>query len=360
MGMHIREANKAYERWLSQRLPLLPADLNLKHQRMAEGAFEFLRATFYRWAQVWPRVCPELAGAPAVLGVGDLHVENFGTWRDSEGRLVWGVNDFDEACRLPYPNDLVRLAVSAELAVRQNRLSCELNGICKTLLDGYCEALNSGGKPIVLAEHHPWLRDLANSKLREPFRYWQKLKAWPVCKSVPREVKDLLRRALPEAGLPFRVVHRQAGLGSLGRRRFTALAYWRGGLVAREVKELVASAWVWEKSKGPKGRIVYDEIIGKAVRMADPCLALRGRWLIRRLAPDCSRIELASLPKAGEELKLLHAMGWETANIHLAHGAAVRGVRKDLSRRNPKWLREAAGTMTKAVVADWKEWRGGR
>jgi hypothetical protein len=358
--MHIREATKAYERWLGQRLPLLPADLSIKHRRMAEGAFEFLRATFYRWAQVWPKVCPELARAPAVLGVGDLHVENFGTWRDSEGRLVWGVNDFDEACRLPYPNDLVRLAVSAELAVQENRLSCELNGICKGLLDGYCDCLNSGGKPIVLAEHHVWLRDLANSKLREPVGYWKKLSGWPACKTVPREVKELLRRALPEPGLPFRVVHRQAGLGSLGRRRFTALAYWHGGLVAREAKELLPSAWIWENSVRPKGRILYDEIICKAVRMADPCLALRGRWLIRRLAPDCSRIELASLPKAGEELKLLHAMGWETGNIHLAHGAAEREVRKDLNRRNPKWLREAALAMTKAVVVDWKEWRGGR
>jgi len=36
-----------------------------------------------------------------VLAVGDLHVENFGTWRDAEGRLIWGVNDFDEAWRLP-------------------------------------------------------------------------------------------------------------------------------------------------------------------------------------------------------------------------------------------------------------------
>ena len=45
-------------------------------------------------------------------GVGDLHVENFGTWRDVEGRLVWGVNDFDEAYALPYTNDLVRLVAS--------------------------------------------------------------------------------------------------------------------------------------------------------------------------------------------------------------------------------------------------------
>jgi uncharacterized protein (DUF2252 family) len=53
--------------------------------------------------QAWPEVCPDLAKAPKVLAVGDLHVENFGTWRDVEGRLVWGINDFDEAAALLTP-----------------------------------------------------------------------------------------------------------------------------------------------------------------------------------------------------------------------------------------------------------------
>ena len=102
--------------WPSK-LTIVPADLALKHTRMAEDLFQFLRATFYRWMQVWPQVCPDLARAPRVLAVGDLHVENFGTWRDKEGRLIWGVNDFDEAYPMPYTNDLVRLAVSAHLAI---------------------------------------------------------------------------------------------------------------------------------------------------------------------------------------------------------------------------------------------------
>ena len=80
---------------------------------MAQDALSFLCATFYRWAQLFPALCAKLARAPKVLGIGDLHVENYGTWRDAEGRLVWGINDFDEACPLPYTNDLVRLATSA-------------------------------------------------------------------------------------------------------------------------------------------------------------------------------------------------------------------------------------------------------
>src|SRR5438132_8131685 len=107
---HIGECTKNYEAWLASHVPLIPRDVNLKHARMKEALFPFLRATYYRWAEVWPGVCPDLASAPEALSVGDLHVENFGTWRDTDGRLIWGVNDFDEASWLPYPNDLLRLA----------------------------------------------------------------------------------------------------------------------------------------------------------------------------------------------------------------------------------------------------------
>jgi len=355
--MDIIKATKAYEAWLRERIPLLDADLRLKHQRMAQSPFPFLRATFYRWVQLWPQVCPELANAPAVLGVGDLHFENFGTWRDSEGRLIWGVNDFDEVAPIPYANDLVRLAVSAKLAIRENHVSCDPTDACNAILAGYREGFGKGGAPFVLAEQHGWLRDLATGELRDPAVYWQKFKQLPTAQAgLPTAVKTALNQALPEVRLPFRVVHRQAGLGSLGRRRFTTLAEWRGGWIAREAKELVSSAWHWEtKSRGGTG-ILYQRAIGQAVRVPDPFVGVNGQWLIRRLAPDCSRIELGSLPKTRDELKLLHAMGWETANIHVGTKAAVGRVLKDLNQRPGKWLRRAAEAMAKATLEDWKRW----
>jgi hypothetical protein len=355
--MDIIKATKAYEAWLRERIPLLDADLCLKHQRMAQSAFSFLRATFYRWVQLWPQVCPEFATAPAVLGVGDIHVENFGSWRDSEGRLIWGVNDFDEVASVPYPNDLVRLAVSAKLAIRENHLSCDPADACDAILAGYREGFGKGGAPFVLAEQHRWLRDLATGELRDPVLYWQKFNQLPTVRAgLPAPVKAALNQALPEVRLSFRVVHRQAGLGSLGRRRFTALAEWRGGWIAREAKELVVSVWHWEKNSQEDSDILYQRAIGQAVRVPDPFVGVNGQWLIRRLAPDCSRIELGSLPKTRQELKLLHAMGWETANIHLGTKAAVSRVLKDLNQRPGKWLRRAADAMAKATLEDWKGW----
>ena len=95
--MNVVKATRQFEDWLGHRTNLVKKDLRLKHSEMMEAVFPFLRATYYRWAQIWPEVCADLAKGPHVLAVGDLHVENFGTWRDMEGRLIWGVNDFDEA-----------------------------------------------------------------------------------------------------------------------------------------------------------------------------------------------------------------------------------------------------------------------
>ena len=91
---------------------------------MSESAFPFLRATFYRWVEQWPSVCLMLArrDQDVLLAVGDCIVENFGVWLDAQQRLVWGVNDFDDACELPFTSDLVRLATSVMLAAESRGL----------------------------------------------------------------------------------------------------------------------------------------------------------------------------------------------------------------------------------------------
>jgi len=353
----IAEATRNYEAWLAQRVPLLGRDIELKHRRMAGDLFSFLRATFYRWAQVWPDVCSDLCGAPQVLGVGDLHVENFGTWRDAEGRLIWGVNDFDESVGLEYTNDLVRLCTSALTAIDESRLALSGRRACEAVLEGYIESLRAGGGAAVLAERHRWLRDLAVARLKDQRIYWDRLRSLrTVSGRVDSGVRRLLEHALPERRLDFRVVHRQAGLGSLGRQRFTALAQWRGGTIAREVKPLTVSAWLWGRN-APEVAPRYAELLARAVRVPDPFLQVRVGWLVRRLAPDCSRIELVSLPQGRDERKLLWMMGWETANIHLGSRAQRRAILRDLGRRKAGWLTKAAERMCEVTALDWRRWK---
>src|SRR6478672_8204651 len=123
---------------------------------MAENAFMFFRATCFRFARLLPLILPELSGVPVVPSVGDAHIENWGTWRDGEGRLVWGVNDFDDAADLPFAYDLVRLATSARLApgvpgTRRKRVD--------SILAGYRSGLDYL-RPTFADDERPWLHAL--------------------------------------------------------------------------------------------------------------------------------------------------------------------------------------------------------
>jgi hypothetical protein len=356
--MNIVKATRRYETWLGQHTTLVRPDLRLKHQRMADSPFPFFRATFYRWMQVWPEVCPDLAKAPRVLAVGDLHVENFGTWRDVEGRLVWGINDFDEAGNMPYTIDLVRLATSALLASTEGHLRLETKDACAALLDGYHESLVESGRPFVLEEEHKWLRLIALNELRDPVHFWAKMDALPkIPGKLPRKLRESLDRLMPEPGIEYRTVRRVAGLGSLGHVRVVAIAQCHGGRIAREAKALTPSAIHWASGKTGRTEIMYQTILDRAVRDPDPFVRLRGSWILRRLSPHCSRIELAVLPSNRDEIRLLFAMGWETANIHLGTSGARRTISRHLDQLKPVQLLAAAKEMAKAVTKDWHAWK---
>src|SRR3984957_3542718 len=120
--MDILTATKDFEKGVGRRTHVVKSQFSDKHKQMAENPVQFLRGTFYRWTQFFPVICPELRKAPAVLSVGDLHIASFGTWRDGFGRLIWGIDDFDEAYPLPYANDLVRLGVSAALDASEGEI----------------------------------------------------------------------------------------------------------------------------------------------------------------------------------------------------------------------------------------------
>ena len=350
--MNIVKSTARYENWLARHLRLIPEDLEKKHEAMRSAVFPFMRATYYRWAQVWAEHCPAEARAPKALAVGDLHVENFGTWRDIEGRLIWGINDFDEAEEMPYTNDLIRLAASALLA----QVTCDPRKGLDTILKGYRDGLVAGGRPYALAERHSALRTMATHRLHEPEAFWEKLHALQdVEHDPPAGALKGIARMMPDRDLRWRIVHRVAGLGSLGRERYVAIAEWKSGSIAREAKALAPSACIWAEQRVGTGAIRYQEIIDRAVRVHDPFVKLQKRWIVRRLAPDCSRIELASLPKERDEMHLLHAMGFETANVHLG-SANARALGKDLETRSRGWLYKAARTMEKVVTADWEAW----
>ena len=222
MATTIETSTAAYEDWLRTQLgeEVVQTDLDEKHLKMAEGTFPFLRATYWRWAETILDVCPELESAPAVLAVGDIHLENFGTWRDADGRLVWGVNDFDEAAEMPYALDLVRLATSAVL-VDPPLASGTI--ICRDILAGYQEGL-ADPHAIVLDCDFAWLLDLVAVSEKEAREFWREIETSETQKEcVPARYKRSLARAMPKhrpKKAEIAIRRRTAGVGSLGRPRW--------------------------------------------------------------------------------------------------------------------------------------------
>ena len=360
--MNIHESTRGYEAWLRRQIKVVPADLRYKHQQMKVSPFLFLRATFYRWAQLFQTDCPDPAKAPQVLGVGDLHVENFGTWRDAEGRLVWGVNDFDEAHRVPYTNDLTRLAASAIFAIQSTGWTITPRKICELILRGYTEYIGRGGAAFVLEEHHRILRVMATSALRRPPVFWERFQAKLTRVScIPKRARKALDPIFPTEAKPrCYVLKKPKGLGSLGHRRYIALADWEGALIARETKELAPSAWIWARGLKENGSLQIEKVMARAIRGHDPFFHVRKGWVARRLGPQCSRIDLETLDDEHDETLLLTAMGSETANVHCGDPEDLARIRRDLARRAPNWLYHAATVMVEATSHDWEQWRARR
>jgi hypothetical protein len=354
--MNIREATNSYEAWMRKCTTVIEADLRAKHRQMKEDLFFFFRGTYYRWAQVFPEVCPKLSRAPKVLACGDLHVGSFGTWRDAEGRLSWGVDDFDEAFPLPYTNDLVRLATSVKIVTDCEQLTIKLKHGCEAILEGYEQSLRAGGRPIVLAEQEKYLQKLGIDAIKPSKEFWRKLNRLPAVSGTwPQNLKATLEKTLPP-GVDYKLVRRKAGMGSLGQPRFVAIAEWQGGCIAREAKALVPSSSTWVAGRTGSGQGYYQRAISGAVRSRDPFQRILKGWLIRRLSPDSNPIEIVGLPRDADEETLLHAMGSEAANVHLGSRKSVRNILKDLHTKKRTWLHSTAKEMARTMEREWTKY----
>jgi hypothetical protein len=369
----ILASTASYETWLAKQIPLIQEDVEIKHAKMAMDPFQFMRATFYRWCELWPAVNPDLSNTTQVLGVGDLHIQNFGTWRDAEGRLVWGVNDFDEAAPCSFMVDLVRTAASAQLAAEQGALILlSFKEILDALWTGYQRGVEIGGRPFVLDRRHTWLLALARNALKEPKEFWLRwmnLKTEPVPNHnpVPGEVQEYFLSDLPtREGVQFRWKKRGAepkGLGSLGHQRFFALVDWKGGPLAREAKQSSLSGWLWAKNAdGGENQVI--EIINNCVRSHDPFVKMQNNWLIRPIAADCGRIDLDELDvtrlvavRETEQAKLLRAMGFETANVHLG-SVSANALDEAVKKFTVDDLRRVTKQMLTVVKTDFSVWTG--
>lgn len=94
-----------------------PERLHYKYARMRASIFGFYRGTSHLFYQDWPQGSP-LDRAPATWLTGDLHLENFGSYRTDNGQVHFDLGDFDESALGPASWDLARFATSVLVGAR--------------------------------------------------------------------------------------------------------------------------------------------------------------------------------------------------------------------------------------------------
>ncbi|RFU85863.1 DUF2252 domain-containing protein [Streptomyces triticagri] len=181
-----------------------PAAFRVKFRKMAASAFAFYRGTaclFYQDLEREQHGGPFLDDRTGRVWIhGDLHAENFGTYMDSQGRLTFNVNDFDEAYVGPFTWDLKRFAASIALIGYAKALSDEqITDLVRTYATAYRErihALATGAKD---DEVPPFTLDTAEGPLLGALRTARSLTRFGLLDSMT-EIRDFERRFSPDGG----------------------------------------------------------------------------------------------------------------------------------------------------------------
>jgi uncharacterized protein (DUF2252 family) len=105
---------------LSQRIrafnnPLLPDMVQLKYEAMTENAFRFYRGTCHLFYEDIS-AAPALPLTPLTWICGDLHLENFGSYKGDNKLVYFDLNDFDESVLAPASYELTRMLASIFIA----------------------------------------------------------------------------------------------------------------------------------------------------------------------------------------------------------------------------------------------------
>ena len=108
---------------------------------------------------------------------------------------------------------------------------------------------------------------------------------------------------------------------------------------------MVPSAWTYVHGKQPSGLL---DLARSKYRAPDPFLDIRGKFVVRRLAPDSRKIELNEKAATHVEGKFLRAMAFDLASVHAAGSVAYR----HLAARSEK-------AATRLAIRRRKNRRGG-
>src|SRR5215831_9679561 len=209
----------------------IPELVERKYEKMAKDPFVFFRGTAHLFWEDWPSAAHGLDDAPLAWSCGDLHLENFGSYRGENRLAYFDLNDFDDAALAPATRDPARFLVSMHLAARSLELDEEaVADLGIHYLDAYAAALADGkARWVERATARGMVRDLLHRVKR-------------------RSRQELLAERTTLKG---------------GRRRLRIIADRTFALPRRRQRDVAACIDVFAESSGAPEFYVVEDVVGR-------------------------------------------------------------------------------------------------
>ncbi|HJW02697.1 MAG TPA: DUF2252 family protein [Azospira sp.] len=338
-----------------------PERLALKYQALRQSSFTFLRGTCHLFHADLPdhRL---LAEAPRAWVCGDLHLENFGSYKGDNRLVYFDLNDFDEGALAPCTWEILRLLTSILVAAPQ--FGAELKqarGLARHCLAAYRQALQAGKARWIDRDGATGLigdlfDSLKSRKRRDFVESRTELKgkrrllrtdgkrALPVSQEDRDKVLAFMtefaaRQENPAFFAPLDVARRIAGTGSLGVERYVILVEGKGGVDGHyllDLKQALPSALLPRlKVKQPAWATEAERVVAVQERLQAispaflKAVELAGKpFVLKALQPSQDRVDLASPQVKSESLlELLVSFGrlvaWDQLRASGRQGAAT-------------------------------------
>jgi uncharacterized protein (DUF2252 family) len=374
-----------------------PQLLHRKYKTMQRNSFAFLRGTCHLFYQDWPSTSA-LNQAPLSWICGDLHLENFGTFKGDNRLTYFDLNDFDEAVLAPCTWDLTRFVTSifvgaGTLGLGETEAIALANGFLtsykQALLPGKAGWIERGTATGLVQEllnqlkqrkHQDFLNSRTEMKGSTRRIRLDGKRALPIAAAERKKITALIEKfrgqqAKPKLFKLLDVAQRAAGTGSLGIERYILLVVGHGSPddnYLLDLKQAQASALQpYLTVPQPQWQTEAERIVSihKRVQASSPALlreVVQGEksFVLTELQPFENRVNLESNRGRFKRLeKVVVTMGevvaWGQLRSGGRQGSAIADEFIDFAQQ-PTWpaaVIDYARHYSQQVEQDWREFR---
>jgi uncharacterized protein (DUF2252 family) len=332
--------------------PLLQDKVQFKYKVMAEDAYKFYRGSCHLF---YEDLSKELSfpDSPHVWACGDLHLENFGSYKANNRFVYFDQNDFDESLLAPTAWELVRMTTSIFVAFNTLKVAQkQVNEWAELHLKTYREILKGGKSKHIEARLakgivKSFLQSVSKRKPKEllakhiikkkkkHYIIIDNKKHFPLDHQLKNQLIHHLSEWIAHQGKGLQqykvadAAFRLAGTGSLGVKRYVFLLQNKKDFLLLDMKESrPSSVRAYTKIPQPEWKTEAQREVAIQSRMEYASAALLGTtefdecsFVIQELQPTEDKIDFASLIKRHKDIScVIEDMALLTAAAQLRSG----------------------------------------